>query len=309
VRRVRGAPLSRRAWPPEEGDHGYTDHRLLAEQGALTPEAYAQAVEQLGALLVAVDEGRTPPRRAWRAALDALAVGPGRASEPVPSERPAEVMNTAELAAIALDFVPEIGDDAPTALLGPWTAALSSSPLQRRAIVATIAAAMFAASPGAGRSALRCWSREKPRPSDHERASMLAVARAPFAPWSIGPEGAGWRLRPLLPMPPGWVPDQPVLLDEVGGVDGGPAPEALLFARVVRLASGWRVLAPLVLPELPPVTLIEAWYARSVDPERVENRTLTRLDGLRRHGHLICAEAHHWWWAARAGEEVPRRVV
>lgn len=302
VRRVRGAALGRSVWPPARGDHGLADHQLLAGPDALDARAYAEAIEEFAGLIEAVDAAEPVDRRRWLAALARLGVHAVRESEPHPSLLLGEVMSTIELAAIALDFVPEMADDAPHAVLGPFTSALDARRTShRRALRAAIAAAAFAAAPGAERSALRAWSREKPRPTDVDRDRLLAVTRTPFAPWRlVEARGPDWSIAPLSPLPRGWVPDQPVRLEEVGAVDGEPAPGALLFARVVRLSAGWQVVTPLLLPEVPPAALLTGWLARAFDPDRVENRALTLLDGLRRHGHRVCAEAHRWWWCEGA---------
>jgi hypothetical protein len=309
VRRVRATELLLQAWPPVDGDEGFQDHLHLMGTEALSEVAYAEAVQAFAELVMALDAGVSVSAARWSEALGVLGVCADAEPSPEPVLTYAAVPTTQALATVATDFVPEVADDAIDALLGPWAAVLElGAPHQRWALLAALAASAFTRAPGAVRSAVRAWSRDRPRATDEELAQLRAASRAPYFPWHITEiSEQGWCLSPVVPLADEWVPKGAVKVDPVGWVDTPPAVGSVLFARVVPVGDGWRVICAVTLPEAPPAALVMAWLRRAMDPDRVENRMLRYEDGWRRHGHHVCGQAHRWWWAACQGADVPRR--
>lgn len=294
VQRKRAETLWRLPWP--EGDAGYGDHVYWSED-PLTPDVYARAAEALGRELDGVETGRPVDMTAWRALrrrLEADAVlnrcGDGVDVPTVPA--------TQVYAALATDFMPGAAHDAPRIVLGPWLDGLDRQQTpHHRALLAATATAAFCRPHTLDRTPLRAWQRDgKVLPPAWLRAQVLAPARTPYAPWRLRAAGAAWHLEPLLPMQPQWVPTVPVTLEDAGWVDGGPREGGLLWARVVPTHAGWRVVAGLVLPEVPPEAWLRGVVAHVAASQLVDNRMVRFADVLRRCGHWMAGEAHAWWW-------------
>lgn len=205
------------------------------------------------------------------------------------------------LAKLALDASPDVGDAAVTWLLGPWAELLDvRRPAHRYAWISAVAASAFALATDLERSPFRSWCRDDPRPREHERRDVIAVHRAPFAPWRlVAPEGDGWRVVCALPLGPGMVPDVPVSLAEAGFVDEGPRPGAILFARLSPvIGGGWTAFSPLVVPGEVSNAALRGWLARVAWPLLQENPEFRLEDVLRRAGHHMVALAHRAAWLA-----------
>lgn len=210
-------------------------------------------------------------------------------------EPAAAFTRTHELARLALDVAPDVGDQAPAWMFGPWADALDSGrPAHRRLWAAAVGAAAFTLAPEPGRSPFRSWCRDDPRPTEAERAAVVAVHRAPFAPWRLVEplDNRRWRLAATLPLGAGVCPLGPVDLAELGWWDTPPEAGAVIMARVLPAGDGWYAVTPILLPTTPSMTQLRGWLARVAWPMLQENDELRLEDVLRRAGHHLVALAH-----------------
>jgi hypothetical protein len=210
-------------------------------------------------------------------------------------EPAAAFTRTHELARLALDVAPDVGDQAPAWMFGPWADALEPGrPAHRRLWAAAVGAAAFTLAPEPGRSPFRSWCRDDPRPTEAERAAVVAVHRAPFAPWRLVErvDDRRWRLAATLPLGEGVCPLGPVDLAELGWWETPPTAGAVIMARVLPVGDGWCAVTPILLPATPSMTQLRGWLARVAWPMLQENDELRLEDVLRRAGHHLVALAH-----------------
>lgn len=292
---MKSAPLLGLPWSTV--DEARDDHTGWLGPHALDASAHDRARADLQAQLEGVERGRLPDvavLRSVSARLGLRAAPPVSTFVPVPAP---DVAATDELVRVALDYEPDAGELALEALLGPWASRLDlTRPLHRRAWVAAVACSAFADHPGTDHPPVRSWVLDrKRRRVDAARTRLLALAHTPPAPWRlVAQEADGWRVAPCLPMHPGWVPDAPVDLSEAGGVDGGPAEGALLWARLVPVPGGHVARTALLLPRVPPRELL---IGALVDVGLVvssSGRALKLEDVLRFSGHHLIRACHVW---------------
>lgn len=259
-------------WPDD--DLGYADHVASPVVETRPESAYRPAALALQAALDALDRGEDPGRP-----LDALCAEAAVPltvrwdSRPVPLAPfvlPAEV-----LALEALDTVPDVGQRAPHAILGPWRLVWHPT-THRRTYVHAIA--QWATS-GPGRSPAQRWTRSKRAPDREVRAAARAIWQAPLGVFRALDAGEGrFRLEDRLGLDPRRVPDGPVSLDLA---DRAVSDGDVLLARAVPTKTDWVAWAPLVLPGDPDDDVLATLHRRALVRVRLRRRQASFEDALR----------------------------
>lgn len=292
---MKSAPLLGLPWSSLEVAR--EDHVGWFGPHALDAASHDRALADLSVALEGVERGRLPDLPTLRATMSRLGLraAPPTSAQVVP--RASDVAGTDELVRVTLDYEPDAGELALEAVLGPWASRLDlTQPLHRRAWIAAVAVGAFADHPGTDHPPVRSWVLDrKRRRLDAFRERLLAMSNTPPAPWRLVAEtSGGWTLAPLFPMHPDWVPSGPVDLTEAGGVDGGPAPGALLWARLVPTTTGHVARAALVLPQVPPRALLVGALVQVGLVSSTSGRALKLEDVLRLCGHRLIRASHVW---------------
>lgn len=277
----------------------WQDHCNVFGDEALSRAEWDAAVRALVERWTAVVRGEvsTPDpvleERVSRLRLDRRHWSERRSPKPVP--RP---MVDAELAQIATDWLPELGDD-PGRVLGPWAEGLRRAvPVHRRALLGALAAALFVPRED-GLSAFQRFHRVgQNRAAVEARAAARSVGHTPFVPWrvdAVGPEGL--RLVDLADIAEPWCADGWVAVPSLGSVVERPAqPGDVVAARVCRSIGGWTARCALLLPQPPPRERVLAWIRFLGYRMRPVELRMTRETMLSRHGHVVVRWAHEWAW-------------
>jgi len=225
------------------------------------------------------------------AAQALLVWGPRRHdSRPLPAA--AHLISDQQLADIAENQLPLVGQVAPDRFLGPW----ADTALPRWVRVVAAAAMAF---PPEVRPGVPAWARaikRHPRPEPPERAAIRAIARVPPMLWRITGPG---QVAAHLPLGERQLPDGPV--------DGLPDAPAVI-GRVLWTGTGWRLACGLPLPALPPAEPL----IRRLDLElmrlRRRERRLSWEVLLRERSEVLYRTACEWLWLGlKDGTEMPWR--
>ena len=197
------------------------------------------------------------------------------------------------LADLAENTVPDMGLSSAERVLGP----LVDERPGRRA--RRVAAGVMAFSPYMAPRVrpFDRWAKDRRGGTDHERAALRAIDRAPAMIWAVDAPG---ELRPLLPMKPLLMPEGLVqLIPDCCGPSPGLVPVGTWLARVFRGPEGWyaALSLPLEAPPDPAWLLarmsLELWQLRCLVPEA----SWTLL--LRERAEVLYRCCHEWAWMAQ----------
>lgn len=221
----------------------------------------------------AVLDGRAPLSAVEEPARRLGIAGPVRHDRRPATSAPRAVADGV-LADIVEDLVPDIGMIAPDRVLGPWADLAVPRPIR------VVAAAVMAFAPllEPAVTAVARHTKAKPRPSVVERRAIAAIRMAPPCLWRVE------RLRPLLRVAPGFVPEGPV--------DFAGAPFAI--ARAVPVPEGVHLACALPLPHAPPPEVLERRLRLEYLRQRRHERRLTWEDLLRTRGEVLYRTACEW---------------
>jgi hypothetical protein len=192
-----------------------------------------------------------------------------------------------DLARLATDHAPALGNEATDILFGPWSEELDLGLAEHRrlAVVAVAHGALSSldgSHPAPAEQHMRC----RPRPVDPERGALRAVLSAPLAPW----RAHRGRLVSLLPGGP--VLEEVVVPDVVSVTGSGPS-DAVLLARVVRLPVGLVTWGAIALPG--GLQVRDAWVEEAAAPGP------TLAAALLRTGPTLCRRLHEAAWLEAHG--------
>lgn len=196
------------------------------------------------------------------------------------------------LARLATDYIPELGDEGPLDILGPWADQVDVRvPMHRAALIAAVATAATLRHRGES-SPLRRWAARASK-RDPSLGDLRAFARAPLALWTLEEAvGDRWLVRDRSGLDAPWVPREPVRLDRIGGVDGGARVGSWIGARLVRRSDGPVACAGWVLPDGLDAARAEARVAALVEERRLACDHEPVAGILAREGHRLVAWAH-----------------
>lgn len=209
---------------------------------------------------------------------------------------PVDAVPSAEdLARVAADHGPGLGNEAPDRVLGPWADELDvRDAAQRRALLHALAHACFLVPDDDPFTPFHYFSRREPAATVDVRARLRAVGEAPLLPWRWASDGDRWRLDAIVP----GVADVEVPAAALGAVPGAAAGGTLL-ARVVITAAGPVAVGPIALPGAAPPGAVAVWAARIVDEARRDDPSAVAAAVWRHRGHRLARRAAEWSWLAR----------
>lgn len=270
----------REPWPDD--DLGHADHVTCPLVETLPAAVYRRAALALQDHLDALARGAPLDRDRLAHLADAAAIPrrPGHDRRPVLTA-PAPVSEDV-VALQALDNVPDAGQRAPHAVLGPWRLALTL-PADRLTFVHALA--QWAVS-GPGRSPIEVWTRSRSAPPATERACLRAIWQAPLGVWRLRSRPDGWHVDDRVGLDARRVPDGPVTVSIDKPVQYGSS----VLARAMPTVAGWRLWGGLVLPvDVPDRTLGDLLHIGLIR-ERLRNRRASVEDVLRDGGRWFAGQ-------------------
>jgi len=208
-------------------------------------------------------------------------------------------MSARELARLATDYLPALGQDAPDLLYGPYSDELDAKrPRQRALLLRSIALAGIDTIQGSPFSGAELWTRSNITPSVEDRARVRMVSDVPLGLWRIDSiENHHAVLCDLLGLDEAFLPGGPTLVRDCLSVTDCDGP--YLLARVSWTPSGWMAHLPLALPAIPPIELIQSWLQHEALHARLRSRKITLEGLLKRRGHVLIRRLHEWLWLRR----------
>lgn len=230
----------------------------------------------------AVREGRAPDEVLERAAETAGLTGPLTEDRNRP-HWDGHPPSLEELARLAADHWPAVGEDGPDLVLGP--ASLFAS---RELRLAAVAGCAFVTTADVPFSCVHVWARQRPEPPRGVRRRVHDVGLTPWALWAAEHRADGLHLRDATGLGAFYQPDGPVRV--IGDLPVGAA----VAARVMRTPTGWVAHTAVPLPGLPPHALIqrwlthETWLARTHQPGIPVEALLRRRPVLVRRAIAWC---------------------
>jgi hypothetical protein len=288
-------------WPLEEPKHdpygdlhwevlglGYRDY--LASEGELARAAY-EALAQEYDDRVCAGQTELPD-----ALIEQLRLRPSILLNPVSPNEPYSPIDTEELARLATDFQPALGQDAPDLIYGPFCDEMDANqPPDRALLLRAIALAGMEHIQGSPFSGAEMWARSHITPSVEDRARVRMISDVPVSLWRIESQrDAHATLADQLGLRAEFLPDRPVLLADCMSVTKAQATH--LIARVGRTPSGWTAHFPLTLPSIPPLEAINQWLRTELLRARLRVRRITLERLLKRRGHVLIRRLHEYLW-------------
>ena len=288
-----------RDWPHVSKWDPWLDHCKQMGEDAVSRELWEATVPLLRARWEQVERGlvATPDPELNRLVSSILLDRRQWSERRVPTEV-TELLPDAALAQLAVDWMPDLGDD-PGRVLGPWATHLRRErPEHRRALLVALAGALFTYQPNGLSAADRFQRSGQNRASVEDRAGVRIVGKAPWAIWSVMEiEGSRVRLGNLCGISEVWTPPDWVVLEHCGSAKGGLIEVGdALAARVLPVAGAWHGRLALRLPKAPSSERCLAWVRFLGLRMRPVDMRMNRETMLGRHGHLLVRWAHEWCW-------------
>ena len=214
--------------------------------------------------------------------------------ERIPPDAIANLPALADMARVAADISPGVGNESADRLLGPFADELDlTDPLGRHQRLVAMAAACFFAPDDDERSPFLQWSRRSPTPPAAARAAFRAVERVPWALFRIDTVAdRAVTLTDCTGLGSRYVPIGAVQVD-------GPLPlepgHGLLARLVPRPDGTWAAALALTTPVVPPGAKIQGWIREAA----ALAHTPVIEQALRSHGHVFVRRTLTYGWRAR----------
>lgn len=267
---------------------GYQDY--LASEGELGQRAYERLAQDYD------DRVRDGQNDIPEALFQQLRLRPPLLLNPIIHKEPFAPITTEELARLATDFLPALGQDAPDLIYGPFSDELDATlPGDRALLLRSIALAGMEQIQGSRFSGAEMWARSHITPSVEARARVRMISDAPVGLWRVeSREHDHAILTDMLGLRSDFLPKGPVLLD--GALSVTQTAANYVIARVGWTPTGWTAHLPLTVPTIPGPEPINQWLHTELMHARLRVRKITLERLLKRRGHVLIRRIHEALW-------------